>query len=121
MAPIDEFTPERIAELREGGNLVLRRSLTAALDAIERRDAVIAEHVAKMIGAAFEAIDLLQLSSLISDTEARKACMRLRKKAEKIGLGIAITDTSGARLFRQIRVHWMDARGVSHSRLYPHR
>lgn len=78
-------------------------------------------HAAKVIGAAFEAIDLLQLSSLISNTEARKACVRLRKKAEKLGVGIAITDTNGARLFRQIRVHWMGARGFHHSRLYPHR
>jgi hypothetical protein len=76
---------------------------------------------AREVGRAFDAIDYLQLTGLITDNDARQAMKRLRKRAERLGVFIAITSPMGERLFRQIRVHWGSRDGRQINRYYPNR
>lgn len=76
-------------------------------------------HSAKVVGRMFESINLLQVNSLISEVEAKRAMTRLTKLARGLGVGIAITSPSGERLFRQIRVHWESSNGHQCNRIYP--
>jgi hypothetical protein len=76
-------------------------------------------YAAKEIGRLFAAVDLLQVNGLLSPSEARQECLRVCKRAAKLGVGVATTDVTGKPLDNAVRVHWMDSRGVQRNRLYP--
>lgn len=76
-------------------------------------------YAAKEIGRLFEAVDLLQVNGLLSPSEARQECQRICKRATKLGVGVATTDTLGRPLDNAVRVHWMGSRGTQRNRVYP--
>lgn len=77
---------------------------------------------AKHVGRSFLAIDRLQLLGLLSDSEARRAMVRLGKSARKdFGLSVSSLDAAGRRLFRQVRISWCSSRGRTCTRFYPSR
>jgi hypothetical protein len=76
-------------------------------------------HAAKAIGESYEAINLLAFNGLLTKREVTVCMRRLHAKAYLLGVCIATTDVTGKPLQRQIRVHWMGHRGLSHNRTYP--
>jgi hypothetical protein len=78
----------------------------------------VSTHAAKEIGELLSAVDHLRLNGFLGHTEALNICHRIRRVAEKHGLGISMRSVTMQPLQHQVRVHWCGSRGQQINRYY---
>jgi hypothetical protein len=76
-------------------------------------------HIAKQVGQALAAVDVLDLNGIIGIGESSALYRQIRKRAERYGVGVSTRSVAMQPLQNQVRVHWCGSRGQQCNRYYP--